>query len=527
MEREQLIETVSQAQKGNVIAKETLYLDAYKSIYRFALRMVKNPEDAEDITQEVFITVNGKIAELREAPAFYKWINQITVNKCNEFLRKYRGIVQLYDEEEFLSIADDDPLNLPDKAIDDEATRKIIMEVIDALPDGQRACVMYYYYSQFTIAQIADMLELNENTVKSRLALARAKIRAALEEKEKKEGIKLYGIPLALTPILRQAMEQMLVPDGVAERMWENISQVTSSTPPTGSSSGGTSGQVGPKSSTGAVSQSATGTGMTLTTKIIIGIIAVAVVTVGVLIIPRFVSRPSDREIPPGVTSEITLPPTQTSMPTNDAMPDAEAPTDIDYLTLYASVLEEYRNYVLHDMENFTDALASPWGEIQSLYPYFGSFLQEDYGYALKDLSGDGIPELILLSRNDIVFALYSLSDNNPILLDSFYARYSCNISADNRLLIYSSNGAADFSYAIWTMKPDGTGFSVIEEIGVESFDRESGMTLNEPRNYHITEQGGKKIISQNEAEEIMGEFPNVFASDANLDFVSLLGNDG
>jgi len=222
-----LIETVNRARLGDSDALQTLYLDIYRSVYFLTLRFVKNPEDAEDITQEVYITVQQKIPELRQPIAFYGWVNQITVNKCNRFMSRQKGISWIDDEEEFLSIVDDDPANLPDKALDDEATRKIILEVIDKLPDGQRACVLLYYYAQNTIAQIADMLETNENTVKSRLALARAKIRAALEEKEKKEGIKLWGIPLALTPILRQDHDNFVMPQGAEARIIDFISKAT------------------------------------------------------------------------------------------------------------------------------------------------------------------------------------------------------------------------------------------------------------------------------------------------------------
>ena len=337
MEQSELILTVKQAQTGDETAYQRLYLDTYKSVFYLALRMVKNTEDAEDITQEVFITVNEKISELREHGAFYKWVNQITANKCAAFLRKYRGIIALDDEEEILKIVEDDPLNLPDKAIDNEATRKIILDVIDALPDGQRACIMYYYYQQYTITQIADLLELNENTVKSRLALARGKIRAALEEKEKKEGIKLYGIPLALTPILRQAMELFETPDGVAERMWENISQAMSN-PPAGdisaSQQGGTSGQNVQNSdisgSSANVAAEVAKAGIPVATKIIIGIIAAAVITAGVFILPRLINAPPDDTPSPAVTNTITQAPDDTgqiddTVPENSNEPSNEA----------------------------------------------------------------------------------------------------------------------------------------------------------------------------------------------------------
>ena len=306
METEKLIEMVVMARQGDENALETLYLDSYKSVYRLSLRMVKNQEDAEDITQEVFITVQGKISELREPSAFYRWINQITVNKCNYMLRKFKGIARLDDEEEILALADDDPLNLPDKAIDDAETRRIIMEVIDDLPDGQRICIMLYYFQQNTISQIADMLETNENTVKSRLSLARAKIRKALEEKEKKEGIKLYGIPLALTPILRQAMEEMAVPDGLAERVWDKISQSIQNAPIVSDPAQGLSSNAAAQAST-ISGQIATGAGMTIVTKTIIGIIAAVVLTAGAIVIPQLIETQHNTE-PSSIIKETETP---------------------------------------------------------------------------------------------------------------------------------------------------------------------------------------------------------------------------
>ena len=58
-------------------------------------------------------------------------------------------------------------------------------------------CILLFYYGQLTVMDIAAALETNENTIKTRLSMARAKIRAALEEKAEKEGIKLWGSPLA------------------------------------------------------------------------------------------------------------------------------------------------------------------------------------------------------------------------------------------------------------------------------------------------------------------------------------------
>ncbi|MCL2857766.1 MAG: sigma-70 family RNA polymerase sigma factor [Oscillospiraceae bacterium] len=223
MEPERLAILIEKAKQGNKSALEELFMGAWNSIYRLALRILKNPEDAEDITQEVFITIQQKISGLREPTSFYAWANQITANKCNRFFSKHKGLITLEDEDELLLVADDDPENMPDKALDDEANRQIIMSVIDNLPDNQRICILLFYYGQLTVADIAVALETNENTIKTRLSMARAKIRAALEEKAEKDGIKLWGIPLALTPIIREAMEHMPVPAEVQARMQDCV----------------------------------------------------------------------------------------------------------------------------------------------------------------------------------------------------------------------------------------------------------------------------------------------------------------
>jgi len=297
MEAQQLIETVMKARQGDGNAEQALYFETSRRVYSHALRMVRSPQDAEDLTQEVFIAVHQKISELREPAAFIGWINQITINKCNAFLRKYKGAAFMDSDAEILALADDDPKSLPDKAIDDEDTRKIILEVIESLPDAQRACVLLYYYQQNTIALMSELLQINENTIKSRLALARAKIRAALEEKERKEGIRLYGIPLDLSHILQRSAEQITMPEGAGPRMWENISNAIKGMQPVGDkpndpgNASGTAAQA-----PNIAGQAAAAAGSALAVKIIAVIAIAALITAGALTIPRMIKPPANAD---------------------------------------------------------------------------------------------------------------------------------------------------------------------------------------------------------------------------------------
>jgi len=443
LETERLIELVVMARQGDADAVQTLYLDAYRSIYYLALRMVKNPEDAEDITQDVFITVQKKISELRVPAAFYKWVNQITVNKCNYLLRKYKGIAWLDDGDEILALVDDNPMNLPDKAIDDAATRQIILDVINTLPDGQRVCVMLYYYQQNTISQIADMLETNENTVKTRLSLARAKIRAALEEKEKKEGIKLYGIPLALTPILRQAAQAFVMPEGVAERMWENISNAkaggTSSNGGPGADQPGVSGTSGhflPKSGTsgetatkaaeikgGSIGMKFTALPAGAKVGIIVAVLAVVIAAAGISV---YLSQQDTPQEPP--TSQV-MDEQITESPAIIDETDSEAPSDDNIeIADNPSILIEP---IEMDIE--------PWTE-----------------YTM-DLDGDGINDTLILGMVSDANELELVISSSRFGAYTYRIAYDRDTAGSNGRIIFLDMGDDTYSLCFY-MRTGGTG---------------------------------------------------------------------
>ncbi|MDR1674633.1 MAG: sigma-70 family RNA polymerase sigma factor [Oscillospiraceae bacterium] len=224
MDRINLAETVESAQNGDETAIEMLYVKYAKQVYYLALKIMRNSEDAEDITSEVFITVCEKIGELKEPNTFPRWLNRITANKCTDFFRKRGNVVkeEFMNEEEFTE--EPDPLLVPDKAFDSVETAQMIVDIIDTLPDPQRICVYYYYYEQLTIAQIAEILATNENAVKGRLHLARGKIRKELERLNREDGIKLYSaVPLMLTPALKLALQNFEMPAELVHGLWRKI----------------------------------------------------------------------------------------------------------------------------------------------------------------------------------------------------------------------------------------------------------------------------------------------------------------
>jgi|GEM_PF-6344892 len=205
--RKKLNNAVKDVQSGKNEAFALLYEEFKQPTYFRAVNIVGEVTEAEDIVQEVFIAAFQKIKSLQNPETFPSWLNKITVSKCADFLRKRQAAESEPDgavNGDFEQVTDEKLI--PDTAVANAETARIIYEIIQQLPLPQRACVYFFYYERLTVAEIAAELSCNENTVKTRLSLAREKIRAELEKREDEDGLKLYNaVPLLLIPIMKIA----------------------------------------------------------------------------------------------------------------------------------------------------------------------------------------------------------------------------------------------------------------------------------------------------------------------------------
>lgn len=198
-----LIEQVRLAQQGDPEAQTALYEAMYKRAYYLAFRMTRSAEDAEDAVQEAFLSAFRALPNLANPNAFEGWLFQITANKCRNVLSKSGRYTQLPEDEDGNTILDELPEEneglIPASALENQAHREIILSIIEALPQQQKECVLLFYYSELTVAQIAQVLDCSEGTVKSRLNYARKKLRDGILETEERDGIRLHTmVPLGL-----------------------------------------------------------------------------------------------------------------------------------------------------------------------------------------------------------------------------------------------------------------------------------------------------------------------------------------
>ena len=220
MEQGQLENLICQSRKGDPGAREELVKAAQNRVYYHCKKMLKKEEDAQDAAQDVLIAMITGLDKLKEPAAFWGWVNGITANRCRHLLSAPHQEWQIPEDEEGNSMLERvenlDETLVPEQALDNEETKRMILGLVDDLPPEQRMCVLFYYYDEMSVKDIAAAMGVSDGTVKSRLNYARKAIKAGVEKYER-EGIKLYSAsPLVLLALfLRQEAAAGLL-DGAA-----------------------------------------------------------------------------------------------------------------------------------------------------------------------------------------------------------------------------------------------------------------------------------------------------------------------
>lgn len=160
---------------------ELLVLEHQKNVYNLALRMTGTPEDALDISQEVFIKAYNSLSSFRGDSLFSSWLYRLTYNMCIDLSRKTKkkNTASLYitdddGEETLLSIPD--TTHLPETELELKELRQEIGKAVCALKTEYRNVFIMREYHGMSYEDIANDLGISEGTVKSRLSRARAKI---------------------------------------------------------------------------------------------------------------------------------------------------------------------------------------------------------------------------------------------------------------------------------------------------------------------------------------------------------------
>lgn len=138
------------------------------NMYRLALAMLHNREDAEDAVSEAVLKAYEKIHTLRSVESFKPWIMQITANESRKIYGKNKRVTPVEDMEAYM------PAFLEE--------RHELWDVVMQLDLVYREVIMLYFYERFSIKEIGAILHVPEGTVKSRLSRGKRALRDLMEE---------------------------------------------------------------------------------------------------------------------------------------------------------------------------------------------------------------------------------------------------------------------------------------------------------------------------------------------------------
>lgn len=149
-----------------------------KPVYNAAFWVLKRPEDASDVTQMVFLRVVERLDDYDGQYKFFSWIYRIAINESLNLLRS-RGRNDELPEE--FDAVDADALS-PEQQLDQAQRSRRLQECLMRLTVNDRVVLTLRHFSELGYGEIAEVLELEEKTVKSRLFEARGRLRAMLDD---------------------------------------------------------------------------------------------------------------------------------------------------------------------------------------------------------------------------------------------------------------------------------------------------------------------------------------------------------
>ncbi|HTS11897.1 MAG TPA: sigma-70 family RNA polymerase sigma factor [Candidatus Limnocylindrales bacterium] len=172
---------VQQAQGGNDSAFEELVRRHQQRVFALVGGILRRHEDLEDVAQQVFLKAFVSLKRFDQRAAFSTWLYKITVNECWDYLRKRKVRPLVYEsdlsEEQVSRLDGIASLERPPEGASERAEARDLLErMLSKLPEQDRQLLLLKEVEGFSVQELAEILDLNVNTVKVRLFRARARI---------------------------------------------------------------------------------------------------------------------------------------------------------------------------------------------------------------------------------------------------------------------------------------------------------------------------------------------------------------
>ena len=175
-------EIISLVLKGDHNAY-ALLVERYKSyVFTLTLRFTKNREDAEEVSQDIFVKAYRSLADFKGAAKFSTWLYTIVNTTCITFLRKKRLDIRSLDDERTFEIADSQDSGFRANQVEQKSRLNMVNQAIALLSPDDAGIITLFYKNEQSLEEISQILGVEVNTAKVRLHRARARLKDKMEK---------------------------------------------------------------------------------------------------------------------------------------------------------------------------------------------------------------------------------------------------------------------------------------------------------------------------------------------------------
>jgi RNA polymerase sigma-70 factor (ECF subfamily) len=172
---------IEQCLGGDAHAIETLVREYETGVFRLALSIVGDNAEANEITQETFISALQSLPSYQERKSFKAWLYTIALNHSRSALRKRKSLARLGTMLASIFRLETQKQVSPEEAVIQNEKEEVLWQSLNQLDERFRTVMVLRYFHELSIAEISEILSVNEGTIHSRLHSAREKLRDALE----------------------------------------------------------------------------------------------------------------------------------------------------------------------------------------------------------------------------------------------------------------------------------------------------------------------------------------------------------
>ena len=173
---ESLDEIVRRAQAGDRQAIADLVASQQRYVYSIAMTIVRDPDEAADLTQDAFIRLLRALGSYRGETKFTTWLYRLVVNLGIDRLRRRGAPPIRLDDDPSLDVASAEPGDDVPLVIERDEEARLVREAVARLPDAQRLALTLHYFEDMRYEDVADVMGQPLNTVKSHIRRGKARL---------------------------------------------------------------------------------------------------------------------------------------------------------------------------------------------------------------------------------------------------------------------------------------------------------------------------------------------------------------